>query len=77
MSSNLDTEFKKLMEEVLEKIQEQKASGKYESWEAGELTDKVNAIIDHGDVSNFGRQCPEGHTDPDCGWSPSMGYHCT
>jgi hypothetical protein len=74
---NLEQEFCKLMQEVIDKIQSKKDSGDYDAWDATELTEKVQSIMDHGDTSRYGSRCPEGHTDPDCGWSPSMGYHCS
>lgn len=73
---NLDEEFQKLMQEVIDKIQSKKDSGEYDTWDAADLTERVKSVLDHGDTSRYGNRCPEGHTDPDCGWSSSMGYHC-
>lgn len=73
---DVEKEFETLMKEVLEKIEAKKKAGEYDSWDADDLASKVQAILDHGDTSNYGNRCPEGHSDPDCGWSPSMGYHC-
>jgi hypothetical protein len=73
---NLEEEFEKLMQEVIDKIQTKKDSGEYDEWDANDLIEKVKAVLDHGDTSRYGNRCPEGHSDPDCGWSPSMGYHC-
>ncbi len=73
---DVEKEFQDLMNEVLEKIEQRKLNGKYEPWEGDELAEKVRSILDHGDTSRYGNRCPQGHDDPDCGWSPSMGYHC-
>ena len=73
---DLETEFKNLMQEVIDKIQAKKESGEYDSWDASELTEKVQGVLDNMDHSRYGEICPLGHDDPDCGWSPSMGYHC-
>jgi hypothetical protein len=73
---DLELEFNKLMQEVLDKIKAKNTSGEYSPWEANDLSDKVLSVMDHGSTSNYD-SCPEGHTDPDCGWSPSMGYHCS
>lgn len=73
---DLEEEFQKLMQEVLDKIQAKKDAGEYDTWVAQELTDKVKSVLDQRDTSRYGNRCPEGHSDPDCGWSPSMGYHC-
>ena len=64
------------MQEVIDKIQSKKDSGEYDRWDASYLLERVENILDHGDISNHGNQCPDGHTDSECGWSPSMGYHC-
>ena len=75
---DLEDEFSRLMEEVLEKIKANEVGGLYAPWEASYLDRKVSNLIDHGDTTNYGEQCPEGHGNiDDCGWSPSMGYHCT
>ena len=74
---DLEQEFQKLMHEVIDKIQSKKDSGEYDTWDANDLDRKVKSILDHGDTSNYGNQCPEGHTYSECGWSPSMGYHCS
>ena len=63
---NLDEEFQKLMQEVIDKIQSKKDSGEYDTWDAAELTEKVKSVLDHGDTSRYGNACPDGHTDPDC-----------
>lgn len=73
---DIEEEFQKLIQEALDKITAKKEAGEYEIWEAGSLTQKFESILDHGDTSNYGNKCPIGHSDPDCGWSPSMGYHC-
>lgn len=73
---NLDQEFEKLMNEVVEKIKAKQTAGEYDKWDAQYLTSLVENIIDHGDTSRCGNKCPNGHDDPNCGWSPSMGYHC-
>ena len=75
--TNLDEEFQKLMDEVIDKIQSKKDSGDYDEWDTAELTEKVKSFLNHKNTSHYGNKCPEGHSDPDCGWSPSMGYHCT
>jgi len=74
--ADIENEFKKLLEEVIERISNKESSGEYDSYDASRLTQMVNNIIEHGDSSNYGGHCPEGHQYPDCGWSPSMGYHC-
>jgi hypothetical protein len=73
---DLEQEFQKLMQEVIDKIQSKKDSGEYDTWDAFDLDQKVKSILDHGDTSRHGNQCPDGHDDLHCGWSPSMGYHC-
>lgn len=73
---DIEEEFRKLMQEVVDKINDEKSNGGYNSFDAQYLITKVENCIDHGDESRHGFRCPEGHTDPDCGWSPSMGYHC-
>jgi hypothetical protein len=74
---NMELEFQKLMQEVIGKIQSKKDSGEYDEWDANDLVQRVRSILDHGDTSRYGNNCPEGHNDSDCGWSPSMGYHCS
>lgn len=74
--TDIEDEFKKLMQEAIDKVNDKMTRGEYDLYEAQTLIDKVNNCIDHGDESRCGFRCPEGHTDPDCGWSPSMGYHC-
>jgi hypothetical protein len=73
---DIEDEFNKLMEEVKNKIQEKQDSGEYSKWDAQDLTEKVDSIISRADTSRYGNTCPDGHSDPECGWSPSMGYHC-
>ena len=73
---NIEEEFKKLMQEVIDKIKYKKEAGEYEYWDAAALTQRVVSILDHGDTSRYGDTCPDGHDD-DCGWSASMGYHCS
>lgn len=73
----MEEEFNKLMQEVIDRINEKEQAGELTKWDALHLIDKVKAIIDHGDTSTYGIRCPDGHSDiDDCGWSPSMGYHC-
>ncbi len=75
---NLEGEFISLMQELSAKIKANKEAGLYDEWDATVLQAKVQNVIDHGDTSRYGEQCPEGHGNIDeCGWSPSMGYHCT
>lgn len=76
MSIDIEQEFQKLIQEAIEKIKDKKELGEYESWEAGDLSRRFASILDHGDTSRFGNRCPDGHAYPECGWSPSMGYHC-
>lgn len=73
---DLEEEFQKLMEEVIDKINDKENAGTYNSIIASNLITKIKSLLDHGDTSRYGNSCPEGHNDPDCGWSPSMGYHC-
>jgi hypothetical protein len=74
---DLEVEFSNLMEEVILKIKANKKSGLYADWEASYLERQVKNLIDHGDTTNYGEQCPLGCGNiDDCGWSPSMGYHC-
>jgi hypothetical protein len=75
---DLEAEFSRLMQGVLDQIKVNKDAGLYDDFEASDLEIKVKNFLDHGDSSNYGEQCPEGHGNiDDCGWSPSMGYHCT
>ncbi len=75
---DLEAEFSRLMEEVIEGIKHKEEAHIYAPWEASYLEQKVRNVVDHGDTSRNGEQCPEGHGNIDeCGWSPSMGYHCT
>jgi len=75
---DLEEEFERLMNEVLDKIKASQIDGSYTPWEAEDLTGRVKNLLDHGDTSRFGNRCPEGHGDiEECGWSPSMGYHCS
>lgn len=74
---DLEQEFKNLMDNVLEDIEAKKYSGEYSIYDATDLSEKIKSILDHGDTSRYGNVCPEGHdNDLNCGWSPSMGYHC-
>jgi hypothetical protein len=73
---NIEEEFQTLMQEAISKVEEKKSRGEIDQWDALNLIQKIENCLDHGDTSNYGNRCPEGHTDPDCGWSPSMGYHC-
>ena len=73
---DLEEEFKKLMQEVNDKIKEKASNGEYDEWDAAALTEMVNNILNQGDTSRYGNVCPDGH-DYECGWSPSMGYHCS
>lgn len=74
---DIEQEFQKLIQEALAKIRAKQEAGEYQVWEAGPLMEKFNGILDHGDTSRYGERCPHGHSDLDCGWSPSMGYHCS
>jgi hypothetical protein len=71
---DLEEEFQKLMENATKQIDSKLANGELTDDEAERLRDMINA---RPDTSRYGERCPEGHTDPDCGWSASMGYHCT
>jgi hypothetical protein len=64
---NIEEEFDKLRQLVLDQIQSKEDAGEYSSTEA----DNLRRLVDGQMTSN----CPEGHFG-DCGWSSSMGYHC-
>lgn len=72
---DIEQEFQKLVQEAIDKIKAREKTGEYQVWESGELIQKFGSILDHGDTSRYGNICPDGHTH-ECGWSPSMGYHC-
>jgi len=74
---DIEEEFQILMREAIDRVNAKLAAGTYDTWEAQDLISKIDNILDHGDTSRCGNVCPQGHTDPDCGWSPSMGYHCS
>jgi hypothetical protein len=73
---NLEEEFQRLMQEVIANINSKVESGKYDKWNAQDLIQMVENILDHGDTSRYSNACPHGHQH-DCGWSSSMGYHCS
>lgn len=77
----LEEEFKRLMEEAMkeakEKLKIKVDAGELDYVDSLELSTMFDNVLNHGDTSNYGEKCPDGHDDPDCGWSPSMGYHCT
>ncbi len=79
---NLDDEFTKLLESLRDKIKERQNNGTYDKYDADYLNTMLNNVLDHGDSTSYGLKCPYGHHEydhegyPECGWSPSMGYHC-
>jgi hypothetical protein len=68
---DIEEEFRLLMEEAIKKIDDKENNGELSSYEAQRLRDMVEKQQQEEKWC-----CPEGHTDPDCGWSQSMGYHC-
>jgi len=78
---DLEEEWEELMDDLSNKIIDKRNAGDLTEGEAYELLQKVKAagILGNGatpteEAGQFGT-CPQGH-GPDCGWSPSMGYHC-
>lgn len=75
---DLEEEFSRLMQKVINEVRHACEEGLYTAFEASYLEHQLKNLIDHGDTTNYGEQCPEGHGNIDeCGWSPSMGYHCS
>lgn len=68
---DLEEEFRLLMEAAIKTIDVRETNGDFNSYEAQRLRDMVER-----QQQDEASRCPEGHTDPDCGWSASMGYHC-
>lgn len=68
---DLEEEFRLLIQEAFKKIDDRENNGELSSYEAAQL----RAMLEKFQQEEPSR-CPEGHTDPDCGWSASMGYHC-
>jgi len=87
---DLEEEFNRLVQEMYLIINSRYGNYEISALEASNLTSKVEAKTgvapdpqyaeqrtwDPNNDSRYGSRCPDGHADPDCGWSPSMGYHC-
>lgn len=82
---NLEQEFQKLMDEIVSQVIDKCSRGEISYQERDDLihviaTRRYQNTPESGsgpDATRYGKECPDGHDDPDCGWSPSMGYHCT
>jgi hypothetical protein len=68
---DLEEEFRLLMEAAIKTIDDKENAGDFNSYEAQRLRDMVER-----QQQEEADRCPQGHTG-DCGWSASMGYHCS
>jgi hypothetical protein len=71
---DLEQEFEQLRSSVIKQINDKIESGELSAEEGGRLTEMVYARMVVSTLPEEDR-CPDGHAG-DCGWSPSMGYHC-
>lgn len=72
---DLEQEFEGLRRLVLNQISSKEQAGLYTEEEAEGLRTIVAARMISLENVPEDERCPEGHVG-DCGWSPSMGYHC-
>lgn len=76
---NLEEEFQDLIEGLYHRIAEEQDEESYTNEEGNALAkmvkDKTGVDSFLTNYQSYGK-CKE-HEDQDCGWSPSMGYHCT
>jgi hypothetical protein len=72
---DLEQEFEMLKRLCLREIDNKQGNGLLTEEEAEGLRTMVAARMVSLENVPEDERCPEGHTH-DCGWSPSMGYHC-
>jgi hypothetical protein len=69
---DIEAEYNRMMQQITDKIKAMKDDEEISAEAAKEIVDMVEDIFYDAE-----RPCPEHGPGLDCGWSSSMGYHCS